>query len=217
VAVTFGDVQTGGGTTTFSMTVPAHADGDLMITVLTGAAALTPTVPGGWNLEGSYTALEAFMYVYSRTASSEPASYSWTVASTGNSAICFCYPGGTLDVLGTFTNSGTGTSMAITGLTASAAGALIAISAGRASSSNNWTPPAGMVERCDFNSNATASAECIEVADSLSQPAGATGTITSTFSGSSKKTGVLLMIKAKPDPIRRNAIVNQAVMRAANY
>jgi hypothetical protein len=217
VAVTFGDVQTGGGTTTFSLNVPAHADGDLMITVLTGQAALTPTVPGGWNLEGSYTAAEASMYVYSRTASSEPTSYSWTVASASNSAICFCYPGGTLDVLGTFTNSASGTAMAITGLTASAAGALIAISSGRASTSNNWTPPSGMVERCDFNSAGAPGDECIELADNLAQAAGATGTITSTFAASAKKSGVLLMIKAKPDPIRRNALVNQAVMRAANY
>lgn len=214
MSVRFSDVQTGGGSTTFSLNVPAHTDGDQMFTVLAGLSVLTPTVPGSWHLEGSYTVAEVFMYVYSLTASSEPASYSWTVGGAGNSAICFCYPGGTLDVLGAFTNSASGTAMAITGLTASAAGALIAISAGRVNGSNGWTPPTGMAERCDFNSG---SSECIELADQLAQAAGATGTITSTFSANAKKTGVLLMIKANPDPIRRNALVNQAVMRAANY
>jgi hypothetical protein len=186
-----------------------------MITVLTGQSALAPTVPTGWNLEGSQTASEPAMYVYSRTASSEPSSYSWTVNSANNSAVCFCYPGGTLDVLGTFTISASGTSMAITGLTASAAGALIAISVGRASTSNNWTPPSGMTERCDFNSAGAAGDECIEVADQLAQASGATGTITSTFSASAKKGGVLLMIKANTAAALASNMAAVATMTAS--
>jgi hypothetical protein len=175
-----------------------------MITVLTSQAALTPTVPSGWNLEGSYTAAEPSLYVYSRTALSEPASYSWTVSSANMSAVCFCYPGGTLDVLGAFTNSSAGTSMAITGVTASGPGALIAISSGRINTGSAWTPPTGMTERCDFNSNGALASEAIEVADQLAQAAGATGTITSTASTGTKKTGVLLMVKANVAALTAN-------------
>jgi hypothetical protein len=92
--------------TSHELTVPTHADGDLLIAVLMWRNNKgTLTVPAGWSLQGTYTSSIVFsgniqnLLVYTKTAStSEPASYTWSAtASTRNCGLMASVRNGVID------------------------------------------------------------------------------------------------------------------------
>jgi hypothetical protein len=71
--------------TTVVIPVPTGTqDGDMMIAAVTFASGASITVPSGWTLINSHTTFSRATLTYYRVASSEPASYTWTIASSGS-------------------------------------------------------------------------------------------------------------------------------------
>lgn len=77
-----------------TVNVPAStADNDYMLVVLSKDATGAVTWPGGWNILVEATANTFYLGVGWRTASGEPASYSWNFASTWRDAIILSFSG----------------------------------------------------------------------------------------------------------------------------
>jgi hypothetical protein len=109
--------------TSHELTVPTHADGDLLIAVLMWRDNKgTLTVPAGWSLQGTYTSSVVVgssgaiqnLLVYTKTASSsEPASYTWSATtSTRNCGLMASVRNGVIDAV--TENYGNGTTATIT-------------------------------------------------------------------------------------------------------
>jgi hypothetical protein len=84
--------------TTITISVPTHSDGDLLLMFLVGkAVGGAPTLLAGWTSltsEDSGPLTGAKVYVWSRIASSEPASYTVTFGTSEIApAYCFSYSG----------------------------------------------------------------------------------------------------------------------------
>lgn len=74
-----------GDASTLAITKPTDTvDNDLLIAVLCSSNSRTVTTLSGWTLIDSGTNSDCNTYVYSKIASSEGASYTWTFSSTGN-------------------------------------------------------------------------------------------------------------------------------------
>ena len=78
-------------------------DGDELITITTGPSAPT-SVPSGWHQECN-DVTNFFVGVYSKTASSEPANYTWTYSGNSVSATIFDYYDGSGATLGVKTTA----------------------------------------------------------------------------------------------------------------
>jgi len=166
-------------TATITINKPAGVvDGDVMIASIAQglvASPLTITVtPTGWTLvrQSQFGVTNVYgMAVYSRVASSEPASYTWTFSKALNSA------GGISAYVNVDTanpidveTGGSGTPASIT---TTQPGDMLVVSS-MSTSNTTFTPPAGMIERIDRASGATNSAT-LEHADIVQAVAGATG------------------------------------------
>ena len=135
------------------------SNGDLLLAVIAGIVQVSITPPAGWTLLGtqdSGTTLRSWMY--SRTAASEPASNTWTLASTTKCwAWCGAYAGVDVSTL----VHGRTTGLTTPSLAVPANGWLVSAAAGRHSNTgapSTWTSSDGLdSERLDFGSNVSSS------------------------------------------------------------
>lgn len=194
-----------------TINVPAGtATGDVMIAsvaVLPPAVTIIP--PAGWTSlnrvdqsAGNASTQEIF---YRVAGGSEPASYTWTFSGAIGGAA-----GGILDYSGVDTTSPidvyggnptpSSTSHTASSLTTTVDNAMV-ISTHSFSSSETWTPPAGMAEEVDAASLTTPDAAGIslEMNDVIQATAGATGDKTATAGGNAD-TGVAQLLALKPRP-----------------
>jgi hypothetical protein len=153
-------------------------DGDVMIASIAQGLVSSPLTitgsPAGWTLvrQSQFGATNVYgMAVYSRVASSEPASYTWTFSKALNSA------GGISAYRNVDTTTpidletgGQGTPASIT---TTQPGAML-VGSYMSGSNTAFTPPAGLTERVDRASGASNSAS-LEQADVVQAVAGATG------------------------------------------
>lgn len=169
-------------------------NGDLMVafindtSAVAGASVSAPT-PTGWTQIASISKSYEVTRVYMKIAASEPASYSWVVASgvgsAATGAIAAWYDPAhsttpALDLISSAQDSGVNHSTP--SITTTKANALLVALFGLArSSGNNWTPPAGMTERVDRQ---VANHASIEIADVVQVTIGATGVKTAVSSQS---------------------------------
>jgi len=194
-----------GTQSSLTINLPAGtASGDVLVAAIAvKPSSVTITPPAGWTSinrvgqsAGDSNSQEIFYHVAS---ASEPASYSWTFSAPPVSAA-----GGIVSYRGADTTapvdvySGnvtpSGTSHTATGVTTTAANDMI-ISSHSFSSSETWTPPAGMTEEVDIASltPSRAGGISIEINDVLQASAGATGDKTATASGNAD-TGVAQIV-----------------------
>jgi len=103
MAATFVDstTQVNLATTSSTITVPTHTEGDLLIALCLSNAASPPgewTRPDGWNEVGTSAAGDSLLQLCTKIASgSEPADYTWTHNNSGDLCILMLsYSGGAL-------------------------------------------------------------------------------------------------------------------------
>ncbi|MCP3933955.1 MAG: DUF5011 domain-containing protein, partial [Actinomycetia bacterium] len=209
---TFKSVDSGGGFIpdggTLDLPVPAGVvAGDLLIAQVgyNAVAGSTITPPAGWNTIDvlSHTTKGMMQGLYWREATgSEPAQYSFTLSSgksdtaagtiAAYSDVNLTSP---IDAFGGQEN-GTSTSVVAPSITTTQAGTtLVGFFAVR--DDGSITPPAGMTERWDVNSNAGVGAvgeTTAEGADELLGAAGPTGTRTATAQASDGSIGHLVAL-----------------------
>ena len=107
--------------TTQVLTAPTHNEGDLLVAVIMNrvtGGTLTP--PSGWTLHGSYLSTVAFsgtsqdLQVFTKTATaSEPASYTWTQASSSRICGYVAAIGGGAEIVGVTESYGNATTATI--------------------------------------------------------------------------------------------------------
>ncbi len=181
-----------GSATTLQIAVPpGTVNNDVMIagiTVRPYTAVITP--PAGWTLvlrQDQTASTDSSIAVYRRTASSEPASYTWSFnTSTGSGGGIMSFSGvdttTPLDVAAAGASSGAAalTAAAPSVTTASANTMLVTFHA--LPNSDRWTPPAGMTEAFDVASLAPSNGVgiSIEANYAIQAAAGASGTKTAT-------------------------------------
>ncbi|HTD63955.1 MAG TPA: glycosyltransferase [Verrucomicrobiae bacterium] len=184
------------GSTSLTVNVPAGTqNGDFMIATVSvrdvGSGALMGTPAAGWTalrpmMDGTWTRV----YMYTRVASSEPASYTWTfniktratAAIVGYSGVDTANP---VD-LDAFTTQPSWTDTYVTpSITTTVANAMIVatFSVGTATSGLSIVQPTGMAERYDLNGG-NSSIQLQESADATQATAGASGQKTATASSS---------------------------------
>lgn len=183
--------------TSITVGVPSGtADNDIMFCLIKYPSSETLTAPGGWTLpaNGSYTdstTSNTIMRVYYRVASSEPASYNWTVgAASRMGGSCYTFRGDfntatpfDVDSSTAYTTNDT-TNRA--SLTSSAANEpLIWFSMGHSSTSVTVTPPTTpttLTEHADQHDGSSRYFRA--VASVLWSGSGATGNMDGTLSAS---------------------------------
>lgn len=184
----------GDSTGTFSVTKPAGtAVGDVLFAFVNSDDANVTTVPTGWTRVSGTGAATRYLNIFSKviTSASEPTSYSFSVSATVASAIV-CLTGvdttNPVDVApavrSATTAATTNVAPTITPVTANAmllTAHVSRIEAGTAS----WTPPTGMTEQYDSNSQYA----CLSVNSLLLGAVGATGTKTATSTRASTTSG----------------------------
>jgi cellulose synthase/poly-beta-1,6-N-acetylglucosamine synthase-like glycosyltransferase/CheY-like chemotaxis protein len=184
------------GSNSLTVNVPAGTqNGDFMIATVSvrdvGSGALMGTPAAGWTalrpmMDGGWTRV----YMYTRVASSEPASYTWTfniktratAAIVGYSGVDTANP---VD-LDAFTTQPSWTDTYVTpNITTTVADAMIVatFSVGTATSGLSIVQPTGMAERYDLNGG-NSQIQLQESADAIQASAGATGQKTATASSS---------------------------------
>lgn len=137
----------------------------------------TMTAPAGWTLVRTDDDLTAngVLYLWRRTASSEPASYTFTASGTAAIGIATYRDADVAAALTTAFASGSGTSVVAPSVTVAKSGSMLTVGLGVRNSSTNSSPPASMTERYDQGTSSTASAAW---SDEASPPTGASGTRT---------------------------------------
>jgi len=181
---------TGSGASSVVVTKPTGTvDGDLLVVIVT-TAALAPVIavtpPAGWTLRASKTtSTEGGLHVYTKTASSEGASWTFTLNfSIQNAWAALAFSGSPLykSVAAAGSNVNTSSPQAPT-IVAAVGDLMIAIVAGPSASGSGrtFTAPSGMTERADQNSSTTAANTSAATLDISS--GGATGAKTFTASG----------------------------------
>jgi hypothetical protein len=182
-------------------------DGDVMIASIgygLGASPISITAPASWTLVRHTQIGVTNMYgnaVYSRVASSEPASYTWTFnkalnSAGGISAYWNVDPTTPIDV----ETGGQGTPASIT--TTQPGGLLVGTY--MSTSNTAFTPPAGMTERVDRASGASNSVT-LEQADAIQAVAGASGSKVSTPGAT---TYSILALRPKAGSFLGSAVTN---------
>ncbi|MCZ6526655.1 MAG: LamG domain-containing protein, partial [Gammaproteobacteria bacterium] len=192
-----------------TINVPAGTTiNDLMTAVVAvRPSSVTINPPAGWislsridQAAGNSNAQEVFFRVATAT---EPASYEWTfsAAITGAAGGIVTYTGvDTGNPFDIFAGNTTpnGTSHTANSVTTTVTDAML-ISVHSYSSSETWTPPAGMTERVDIASITPPAAAgiALEINDVLQPATGATGNKTATAAGSAD-TGVAHLLALRP-------------------
>lgn len=180
--------------TTIVLNVPTGtSDGQQMLAVVgwAGGTGVAITPPSGWTLirrvDSTTVVGEA---VYRRTASSEPASYTWTLdTSTTNSGQMITYAGvDTASPIDAENGQSNASSVNVTApsITTVTANTMLVFVGGLAGAVT-FTPPSGFTERTDVNSGT--------IADKIQAATGATGTVTATASGAGLNIGFLIALK----------------------
>lgn len=197
--ITFVGAQVGSTAASNPLTVSKPAgvvDGDFMLAyVFNSNQSHTVTPPSGWTLEFVDVSTANGIRIYSRVASGEPSSYSWTWSISGNSAVSLiAYRGVTaIDVIGALTRVASGSSAAAASITATANGVLVA------AFSDEYTggaptvtaDPAGMALRGSY----LAIFAAIRTYDLLPSAAGVTGSKSITWSNARNSSGILVQLK----------------------
>jgi hypothetical protein len=183
--------QTVSSSTTLTINVPTGtANGDLMVAmVLTSAStSATWTTPAGWTAAVTSSSARG---VYYRTASSEPASYTFTASGSGTSqGYIFTYRNAQFDVSSAITTNSNPTVTA--SITTTANNAILLYYAGLSTNaSETYTAPTGF-STLATDSDATAPSSAVFY--KLQTAAGATGTVSCTGSTTNNR-AVILAIK----------------------
>ena len=174
----------GPSVTSRSPSVPSGtADGDLMLAVvMVELADATITAPGGWTLLFK-TALSTRTHtqaVYYRTASSEPASYTWSWSSAECGVAILTYRNAAVPTnYNSQVNNTSTANCQSPSLTVSAIGSL-ALWIGSSMYGTTWSPPANYTERLDQRTSTASTNMSMSVAERLFTATGTTGTATGT-------------------------------------
>ncbi|MBA3588193.1 hypothetical protein [Methylibium sp.] len=190
-----------------SVSVPSGVvDGDvLLLAFLTGRAssALDATAPAGWTLVSGFptTSNDAGNFfvrtwLYSRVANSEPASYSFSHATVATEGVMVAVSGGSATAPVATINTGTGSTVTATGLTAGSGAYIGFIGRGwdfyGSSAAPTQTPPT-LTERRDPTDG------LIYVADGTLTDAGATGNKTHTNGNTGAFPWAGILVAVEPD------------------
>ncbi len=206
-AVAFRSATTTNNTTscnTQSVTVNVPAgtvNGDVMVVGVQYGGSTQMTTPAGWTLinhvNNSFSTTQNLTTFY-RVASSEPASYTWTMPSL----VCWITAAGSYSGVSnsspvdaqTIVGVTTSTSLVANAVTTTAANDMIVtIFAGYNGTSTTWTPPGGQTERVDSNNTSVRS---IEMNDSTQASVGSSGTFTATASVSNYGANATIALRA---------------------
>ena len=197
------------GTSQACNTPPGVLDGHVMLTVISVGRSLagarwsvvvwrsnsaTLTAPGGWMevLTDPHSGGALQMSIWRRVASSEPASYTWSISSAFNIAIaCGAWSGRDtttpINASGSQENASS-TSITAPSITTNVDGCDI-VYAGCRQGSSGFTPDAAFTERSDHGSTDAGSNVAMETADRVQATLGATGTATATHAGAALNIG----------------------------
>lgn len=173
-------------------------DGDMMLMhVTTGANGTTPSPPAGWTLEESYNTNSPTIHVYSKVASSEPASYNVTsLAAFHVVTVAAWYSDAAYDIVvdvsGITANTSTGTSVVFPSVTTTRGSGALCCFHSLGVASTTITPDAAMTERVETSS--TSVVNYLMTEHPLSSTPGATGTRTATASASVANRNVSLVV-----------------------
>ncbi len=183
------------------------ADGDTLLTVLAvGGSAISITPPGGWDLEQRTDATGISLAIYSRIASSEPTSYTWTFDATTASGHWLAFSGGDqLDAIATLAAQANASAAEIQIPNATARDDDEMLVAAYATVANSaTTPPAAMTERSDETTAAGSSA----VATQFSQGPGQTSVRSATAGSAAINIGMMMTIRASRKLVETYETVN---------
>lgn len=177
-------------------------DGDLLIAfVLIATGTTVSGVPSGWNLEDNTgNAAGCRVVTYTKIASSEPATWTWTLNTATNNAVHVLRidghdPTTYVNVDGGQANDSASTSVVAPSVTTTKDNCLL-IFAGGINANATQTAPGSMTEVTDALGGG--SARALETAQQALGAAGATGTRTSTASASAVNVGYLIAIAPPP-------------------
>lgn len=188
-------------TQSVTVNVPAGTtNGDVMVVGVQYGGSTQMTTPAGWTLinhvNNSFSTTQNLTTFY-RVASSEPASYTWTMPSL----VCWITAAGSYSGVDNSTPINaqttvgvtTGTSLVANAVTTTMANdTIVTIFAGYNGTSTTWTPPAGQTERVDSNNTSVRS---IELNDSNQASVGSSGTFTATASVSNYGANATIALK----------------------
>lgn len=187
-----------GGTTSTSAVIsvpPSIVNGDLIFCAFTrngGAAVAVATPPSGWTQLIAATA-SPWLQLFYKVASSEPSSYTWTLAGTQNqNFVSFAYTGNSpqLDTHSTSVSTASATPLVTSAITAGKVGILFLVSCMSVTTSLNLGTPTGFTRRADFNTGSTTELGLWEI----QQGTGTTGAISQTMATSGAAQGMLVQI-----------------------
>lgn len=194
----------GCGTQSVTVNVPTGTvNGDVMVVDVMYGGTTQMSTPAGWNLINNISntnSASQMTTTFWRLASSEPASYTWTMPAL------VCWITGAVSYSGvnqstpidanTINMDNTGTSHIASAVTTTVANDIIVtFFNGYNATTPTWTPPAGQTERIDANN---ASVRSIEVNDSTQAAAGSSGAFTATSSLSLYSNNVTIALKPQP-------------------
>jgi hypothetical protein len=202
-AIAFRSASSGGNGTANSLTLPAPAGiatGDLLLAAVDVRGSPTITAPAGWTLvrsdQSGYTIKQSVYYKIA--GSSEPASYTWTFASSqGASGGIAAYIGvdtsapiaATAGQANAASTQITAPSVTTTGpnqLVVGLFGTAVATTVGQ---------PAGFAERYEASSTAGTYRATSELSDRLQTSAGSTGTLVATAGASATSIGQTIVLR----------------------
>lgn len=177
--------------TSCAVNVPAGvADNDLLICVINGISAV-PTAHGSWTTRGTGQETSTNVLCQTRLASSEPASYTWTVPSGRNGGSIFAFRGGFntadyFDAISSVLYNTTDTTCRAASFTVAAANSnLVFLGNYFKSSTSSFTPPTNpgtFTEHADTWSNDSRFGRC--AASLVWTGSGSTGDIDATLADS---------------------------------
>lgn len=206
---------------TIVVTVPTGTiDGDVLVMGVSARGNLAGsavTTPSGWTLRGTPIqtgngVADQSLYMFTRVASSEPASYTVTVGSTTRiMAAMLAYSG--VDNTTPFDvasgNSGASSASAVAPTLSAAATGEMLVEFFASVSNSTWTAPTGSTERVDISVGSVTS---FEAADELLSASGATGTRTATSSVAGVWCAAMLTLKGASTAASVSATVVAAVV-----
>ncbi len=167
-------VKSGGNVT---VSVPSGTlDNDVMVAIVVSAAIDLDTPPSGWTLREQQTGTQPTFAVWTRVASSEPASYTWSGANADVGAILTFRGVSTANPFDIDGAAGPTTSTAATApsITTSNANAMVIAMQCVNDAAAPTTPPSGMTERVDESAGGGNNFS-MSVATVLQAAAGASG------------------------------------------
>jgi hypothetical protein len=183
------------------------ADGDTMLTVLSvGGSAIAITPPGGWTLEQRTDVTGFSVAVYSRVASSEPTTYTWTFGVTTATGHWAVWQGGDqLDAVALLSTQGntSAAQIQIPSVTMRDDDEMLVAVYGTLANSAT-TPPLNMTERSDENTPGGSSA----IATQFSQGPGESGVRSATAGSANVSVGMMMTIRSSRRLVESYETVN---------